>query len=100
MVPPCNPSPQKRWSANDDEDNMTPAAAPGCTSAAAHMSSFATTSMEQDDETNWDSESDKPPWQRYCPVGMSNEDWAKDNIDMGDYPAHADKPPTISDKHI
>ena len=39
---------------------MTPAAAPGCTGVAAHMSSFATTSMEHDNETNWDSESNKP----------------------------------------
>ena len=96
MAPPCNPSPQKRWSANDDDNNMMLAAAPGCTSAATCMSSFANSSMEQDDETDWDSESDKPPWRGYCLVGMSNEDWAKDNIDMGDYPAHADEPLTIS----
>ena len=87
--------------ADDDHDNMTLAAAPpGCTSAAAHMSSFMTTSMEWDDETDWDLESDRPLWQGYRLVGMSDKDWAEDNIDMGDYPVHANEPPTISDKHI
>ena len=31
---------------------------------------------------------------------MSDKDWAEDNIDMGDYLACADEPPTVSDKHI
>ena len=30
----------------------------------------------------------------------SSEDWAEDNVDMGDYLAHADEPPTVSDKRI
>ena len=100
MASSHNPSPQKRWPADDDDDKMMPAAASGCTSAAACMSSFATTSMERDDETDWDSESDRPLWWGYCLAGMSDKDWAEDNIDMGDYPACADEPPTISDKHI
>ena len=100
MAPPHIPSPQKRQPAEDDNDSMMLAATPGCTSTAAGMSSFVTTSMEQDDETNWDSESDRPPWWGYCPVGMSDEYWAEDNIDMGDYLAHADEPPTVSDKRI
>ena len=100
MVPPRIPSPQKRQPAEDDDDNMMLAAAPGCTSATAHMSSFTTTSMEQDDETDWDLDSDRPLWQGYHLAGMSDEDWAENNIDMGDYQAHANEPPTISDKHI
>ena len=100
MVPPHIPSPQKGQLAEDDDDSMMPAAAPGCTGTTARMSSFTTTSMEWDDETNWDSESNKPPWWGYRPVGMSDEDWAEDNIDMGNYLACADKPPTVSDKHI
>ena len=100
MASSHNPSPQKRWPVDDDDDKMMPAAAPGCTSAAACMSSFATTSMERDDETDWDSESDRPLWWGYRLAGMSDKDWAEDNIDMGDYPACADEPPTISDKHI
>ena len=41
------------------------------------MSNFAT-SMEQDKETNWDSESEKPT-QTFCLAGMSHyEDWAED----------------------
>ena len=31
---------------------------------------------------------------------MSDKEWAEDNIDMGDYLARADEPPTISDKYI
>ena len=57
--------------------------------------------MEHDDETNWDSESDKPEWQNYHPAGMSDYgDWAEDNVDMGDHPSHADEPLTVRDKHI
>ena len=70
MAPPCIPSPQKRQLAEDDDNSMMLAAAPGCTSAAACMSSFATTSMEQDDETDWDSKSDRPPRRGYRPAGM------------------------------
>lgn len=37
----------------------------------------------------------------FCPVGMSNyEDWADDDLNMGDHPACADKPPTIGYSHI
>ena len=87
--------------AGDDDNSMTPAVALGCTGVATRMSSFVTTSMEQDDETDWDSESDKPAQQNYHPAGMSDyEDWAEDNIDMGDHPSHADEPPTIRDNHI
>ena len=100
MVPPCIPSPQKGQPAEDDDDSMMLVVAPGCTGTTTHMSSFMTTSMERDDETDWDSESNKPPWLGYRPVGMSDEDWAEDNIDMGDYPSCADEPPTVSDKCI
>ena len=75
MVPPCNPSLKKRQLADDDNDNMMLAAAPGCTSAATRMSSFATTSMERDDETDRGSESDRPPQWGYRLAGMSDEDW-------------------------
>ena len=88
--------------AGDDDDSMMPVTAPGCTNAAARMCNFATTSMEQDDKTNWDSESDKPEQQNYCPARMSDyEDWGMDNvIDMGDHPSRADEPPTVRDKRI
>ena len=49
---------------------------------------------------SYDSESDRPPQLGYNPVGMNDEDWAEDNMDMRDYPAHADEPSTVSDKHI
>ena len=100
MVPSCIPSPQKGQPAEDDNNNMMPAVAPGCTGAAAHMSSFVTTSMEWGDKTDWDSECDRPLQQGYLLTGMSDGNWAEDNIDMGDYSAHADEPPIVSDKCI
>ena len=100
MVHPHLLSPQKGRLAGDDNANMMLAVAPGCTSAASHMSSFTATSMEQDNETDWDSESDKPPQQEYHLAGMSDyEDWVEDNVDMEDHPSCADEPPTVSDKH-
>ena len=101
MTPPHIISTRKGQPAGDNDDSMTPAAAPGCTTAAAHMSNFTSTCMEQDDETNLDSESDKPMQQNYCPAGMNDyEDWTEDNIDMGNHPACADEPPTLGDNHI
>ena len=101
MAPPRITSPRKGQMAGGDDDSMTPAAAPGCTSAATRRSSFTITSMEQDDETDWDSESDKPARRNYRPASMSDyEDWAEDNIAMGDHPSCVDEPPTIGDKCI
>ena len=101
MAPLHIPNPRKRQLAGDDYDSMTLAAAPGCTGAAACMSRFTVTSMEQDNETDWDSESDKPARRNYRPVGMSDyEDWVEDNVDMGDHPSCADEPPTVRDKCI
>ena len=101
MAPLHTTSPRKGQMAGDDDDSMTPAAAPGCTGAAVCMSSFATTSMEQDDETDWDSESDKPEQWNYHPADMNDyEDWVEDNVDVGDHPSCANEPPTVKDKHI
>ena len=100
MAPPCTSSPGNGQPTGAGNDIPMPAAAQGCTITATRMSHFATSSMEQDNETNWDSESNKP-MQTFRPAGMSNyEDWAEDNLDMGDYPACADKPPTVRYSHI
>ena len=78
-----------------DNDVMMLAAAPGCTAAATHMSNFVASSMEQDNETDWDSEPDKLT-QKFRPVGMSNQEhWGEADFDMGDHLACADKPPTV-----
>ena len=53
----------------DDNNIPTPAAAPGCTAAATHVKNFMTTSMEQESESDWDSEPDKPT-PNFHPVGM------------------------------
>ena len=100
MEPPCISSPRKGQLTGDVDDMTTPAAAPGCTTATAHMSSFVTTSIEQDDETDWDSDSDKLT-QNFHMAGMTDyEDWAENDLDVGDHPACADDPPTIKHSHI
>ena len=77
---------------NNDNDDMIPAAAPGNSPATLCMRNFAATPMEQENETNWDSESDQ-----FQPSGVSDqEEWGDDyRLDMGDFPSVADKPPNI-----
>ena len=53
---PCGEQPP-----DDDNNDTMPAATPGCSTMALHMRKFATTSIEQENETNWDSESDHLP---------------------------------------
>ena len=61
MEPPSVDNPSKEKLLEDDDDNaMMPAAALGCSATSLRMKNFAATSMEQENETNWDSESDQP----------------------------------------
>ena len=62
---------------------------------------FAATSMEQENETNWDSESDHL-LSGFRPAGLSDqEEWGDhDRVDMGDYPAVANEPPDVKHSHI
>ena len=55
-----NPHKEKLPDEDDDNDSMTPATAPGCSATTLHLRNFAATSMEQENETDWDSESDQP----------------------------------------
>ena len=86
---------------NDDDDEMMPACAPGCSAATLHMRNFAATSMEQENETNWDSESDQL-MSGFQPAGLSDqEECGGDNyVDMGDHPAVADEPPIVKHSRI
>ena len=59
MAPTKADSPQKGQLLEADNDDMMPATTPGCSAMALHMRNFAATSMEQDYETDWDSESDQ-----------------------------------------
>ena len=60
------------------------------------MRNFAATSMDQENKTDWDSESD-PLLPKLRPVGMSDqEEWGDDDlINMGDHPAVANELPAI-----
>ena len=62
MAPPLVDNPHKEKLPEDDniDDGMTPATALGCSATALCMRNFAATLMEQENETDWDSESDQP----------------------------------------
>ena len=94
MVPPSaiNSHKERPLEKNNDDDDMTPAAASGSSAATLCMRNFAATSMEQENKTDWDSESD-----HFRPAGLSDQEgWDDDNhVDMGDFPAVANEPPTI-----
>ena len=95
MVPLHTHSPRKGQPMGADADVMTPEAALGCSTTATCMHNFAATSMEQENETDWDSEPDEP-MQKFWPVGMSDQNnWGEDDLDMGDHLTCANEPPSI-----
>ena len=57
--------------------------------------------MEQENKTDWDSESNRVP-PKLQPVGISDqEEWDDDDqIDMGNHPAVADEPPVVEYSRI
>ena len=63
-----------------------PASTQGCSAVTLHMRNFAATSMEQENETNWESESNQL-LSGFRPVGLSDqEEWGgDDHVNMGDY---------------
>ena len=90
-LPSGDTSCKDRSPEKDNDDDMTPAATPGSSAATLCMRNFAAVSMEQN-ETDWDSESD-----HFRPAGLSDQEGYDDDdhVDMGDFPAVANKPPTI-----
>ena len=91
-LPSADTSRKERLPEKDDDDDMTPAATPGSSAVTLHMRNFAATSMEQENETDWDSESD-----HFRTTGLSDQEgWDDDDhVDMGDFLAVANKPPTV-----
>ena len=81
---------------NNNDGDMMPTTAPGSSAATLHMRNFAATSMEQN-KTDWDSESD-----HFQPMGLSDQEgWDDDDcVDLGDFLAVADEPPTIEHGHM
>ena len=57
-----NPRKERLLDNDDDDDDMMPAAALGCSVVPLCMRNFAATSMEQENKTDWDSESDQPSY--------------------------------------
>ena len=101
MMPSVDNPCQEQLLENDNEDKMIPAATLGCSAMAVHMRKFAATSMEQENETDWDSEYDHPP-PKLQPAGMSDqEEWGDDDqINLGDHLAVAHESPVIEYDHI
>ena len=70
---------------NYDDNDMTPAAAPGSYAVTLRMRNFAATSMKQENETDWDSES-----YHLQPMGLSDQEgW-----DIGN------EPPAVKHGHM
>ena len=56
-----NPCKEQLPEDDDNDNDMTPATTLDCSAMALHMRNFAATLMEQENETDWDSESDQLP---------------------------------------
>ena len=54
---------------DDDDDEMMLVTAQGSSAVTLHMRNFAATSMEQENETDWDSEFD-----HFRPMGLSDQE--------------------------
>ena len=93
MAPPLADSfCKERLPENNNNDNdMTPATTPGSSAVTLHMRNFAATSMEQENETDWE-------FDRFRPAGLSDQEgWDDDDhVDMGDFQAVADKAPAVN----